>query len=295
MTQAMKFNRKVYVVPHEKYEGLLESLRKAATNVPGRQAATTAIGSGACLPSDLLLSQATKMRSPAISAELSIDKEGPPVARESKTTALPPTSGYSASSSSSSSSFHEIDSRLNSQILKNRANAIFYMLTCDSQGISREKPQTDYTGLLLHTQSEEFPVPPDHHKLYWILLERDVPLHLISNVKLRRILHYMKNKYWKRTSNAPSEGMTSEDEGEEGEEEEEEEEEEDRIQRGKKRKTNVSPVSRERVSQRVDTSLMLPSANSVQEKKKKKKKRSASSKGTRGKRKRNTWINIERL
>ena len=53
----------------------------------------------------------------------------------------------------------------------------------------------EYSNLLLHTQSSKFPVPPKAHKFYWLLLETSVPLKLISNSKLKRVLHFMINKY----------------------------------------------------------------------------------------------------
>ena len=44
MTMTMKFNKKVYVIPQEKYHSLLENHKKYTTDEPGRLAAAAAAG-----------------------------------------------------------------------------------------------------------------------------------------------------------------------------------------------------------------------------------------------------------
>ena len=68
------------------------------------------------------------------------------------------------------------------------------------------------TDLVLHTQSSQYPIPVEHKEFYSFLLEKEVPLHLVCNKKLRRVLHYIKHKY---CNNGISEAEETEAEEEE--------------------------------------------------------------------------------
>ena len=188
----MKFNRKVYVIPQEKYDSMMERNEKIATDAQGRRAATAAIGSGAGPSPPLPLSGEVPKVAASSAAEGHLEEGGPP-ARHLNTA----TSGSSSSSPPSTGGDllkdirHKIDAELSEEWLRNKAMKIAYLLLAED-AVDYKKY---YVDLLLHTQSSSFPPPYKHHKLYWLLLRRGVPLNLISNVKLRRILHYIKNKY----------------------------------------------------------------------------------------------------
>lgn len=57
----------------------------------------------------------------------------------------------------------------------------------------KKKEAQNLVNLMLHTQSAAY-LPPDNcREFYSYLLDCQVPLRLISNHRLRRVLHYMKN------------------------------------------------------------------------------------------------------
>ena len=268
----MKFNRKVYVIPCEKYESIVEANRKKTSEETGRLAASAAIGSGAGQSSSLReLNGEPTFRGPQTSEGRLIENGGVPASNGNMTS-----NGVRSIASRSrqdeglkkctqpQSQSHidrarradrvrdsddeivrKLNVQLNSKAHRDKAHAISRLITLASAGGNGRVDVADYAGSLLHTQASKFPVPVGHHKFYCLLLERDVPLNLISNVKLRRILHYMKNKYTHSSEYSGGEGgeeeveveveVEVEEEGEEeGEEEEEEEEEEGEEGEGEK-------------------------------------------------------------
>jgi hypothetical protein len=186
----MKFNKKVYVIPQEKYHSLLENHKKYTTDEPGRLAAAAAAGQ---VPSFRVPGEV--QAGPSSSAGGGhLEIRGAPVLngntmKRGRSTSKDRLQGRTGLRTGVIMS--EIESRLRDQSLVNKSRAILYLLSGEGEG----DYESYYVDLLLHTQSSSFPVPTGHHKLYWLMLQRGVPLNLISNVKLRRILHYMKNKY----------------------------------------------------------------------------------------------------
>ena len=213
MALTLKFNRKVYLIPHDKYESLIESNRKKSHDEPGRLAATAAIGSGAGQSSSLPQSDAaTPFVPPAIWAGTLPGSGGGASSNENKSLSLERAetlttlsdelsthsqgdSGDNAPSVddkrySGESILRKVENTLTSKEHKSRAHAILRVLTASGSSTDSCGGDTsviDYPASLLHTQSSEFPVPRGHRKFYCLLLEFDVPLNLISNVKLRQI------------------------------------------------------------------------------------------------------------
>ena len=80
--------------------------------------------------------------------------------------------------------------------------------TVRGRGLSIPGLQTrDLFLALLHTQCERAARPDDYKALYTRILRNNVPLSYIGNKKLRRVLHYLKNKRARDMSTGRSVGL----------------------------------------------------------------------------------------
>ena len=171
----MKFNRKVYVVPEEKYLRMMEIAESRKRDERVRR---------------------DSVKSSEPDEDENLKK---PVPSDEEKSPLSRTSVPEKDESLSSPGFlKEALSKLKSQKEKTSLKALFYALTSslpdgESDEIFSKKPD-ELVDLLLHTQSDDFPTPEGHKDFYAALLRNGVPLRLVSNSELRRVLHYLKNK-----------------------------------------------------------------------------------------------------
>jgi hypothetical protein len=159
----MKFNRKVYVIPQERYE-VLQSI-----------------------------SQEPPKNNSETHDQNQEEIKLPPQKQIPTTTAA---TAAGVSILDTAEALTNVWNQLDSEAHKRNVASIYYMIP-DNVFIRKDKSDSDdYTSFLLHTQSSKFPVPKDPHKLYSLLLDCSVPLRLIGNVKLLRVLHYLKLKFY---------------------------------------------------------------------------------------------------
>jgi hypothetical protein len=201
----MKFNRKVYVIPEEKYNSVQEILK---SRMEGDH-------NGGHPQSGKLTE-----RSEGAAGLQTLNKEEMESVGGPQTNSNEKSDAAVISSEASSDILKACEASLeNEEQLVNNLRAIYYQLlplpTLHGKNGNPANGRDEYEGLLLHTQSSAFPVPNQHRRFYSLLLERDVPHRLIANKRLRRVLHYLRNKL-----------MKEEEEEEETEEEETEGEEE---------------------------------------------------------------------
>ena len=179
MTTSLKFNRKVYVVPEEKYLRMKESEKDR--NRDDR----TAVADVRHESDTPVLREDSSKNSYAV-REKSESSRVEPLVPE-KNNVFRDSKKY----------LKEVTSKLTSKLDKNRAKALVYnlvsCLTTEQYGKLTAKRE-DFTKSLLHTQSDDYPPSKDDKLFYTAILENDIPLRLIGNTKLRRALHYMKNK-----------------------------------------------------------------------------------------------------
>ena len=101
----------------------------------------------------------------------------------------------------------EVAKELNDPILKSNADELYSRLMLNTGPKSGGKPsplvEKGLTALLLHSQSPGFPIPQRYKSFYMDILEKNIPLKLIGNKRLRRVLHFMKNKRERKNSRKP--------------------------------------------------------------------------------------------
>ena len=191
----MKFNRKVYVIPCEKYESIVEANRKKTSEETGRLAASAAIGSGAGQSSSLReLNGEPTFRGPQTSEGRLIENGGVPASNGNMTSngvqsiasrsrqdegLNKLTRGSPLVSTQPQSQSHidgarradrvrdsddeivrKLNVQLNSKAHRDKAHAISRLITHASAGGNGRVDVADYAGSLLHTQASKFPVLP---------------------------------------------------------------------------------------------------------------------------------------
>lgn len=172
----MKFNRKVYVVPEEKYLSMVRDLKRREE----------VVGGDPQLP-PTQVSESEGGTKSSLHDGLSEMTGGPET--------HPPGSVGSAGVDKSSGEENvgqadAISASLTSDRNKKNLRKVRALLAPYKGGKNGRK---NFTASLLHTQSSRFPLPEHYKTFYTVLLEKNVPLDLIGNKRLRRVLQYLKN------------------------------------------------------------------------------------------------------
>lgn len=194
MTSTMKFNKKVYVVREEQFLNMMEKCKLRENG--DRQG---------------------DLRSPAHPSSGKMEAES-----TRRDGVIEETRGKTHSSEDIGTSSSKMDNKSNEQYKmtkpktkKNRGTSGTKEILKEAlASLSREEAKDNLTKIytlmmpykggrggkrnfiasLLHTQSDKFPLPKDYKTFYAIVLEKNIPLSLISNTRLRRSLHFLKNK-----------------------------------------------------------------------------------------------------
>lgn len=175
----MKFNRKVYVVPEEKYLNMLQDLKlraEVAGGVP--QLPPTQPSKSTEEPTPILREGVSEVTGapdthPPESGGTDVEQKSKGTAGDN-TDEVEPISGALG----------------NDDVSKKNLTKVQSLLAPYKGGKGGSK---NFTAALLHTQSTRYPLPQDYKTFYSILLEKNIPLELIGNKRLRRVLHYLKN------------------------------------------------------------------------------------------------------
>ena len=223
MTATLKFNRKVYVIPEEKYNSMVEN-RKLRDDAeaehdsvrlqrPPAKASTSKAGTLNTLSSVADEASGPKTHSHEggdISAKIS--RTGRTAESKSKSGMEPKSNGRGGKGNDGggSSDNREVQEKVIRKTLfsllepeKRRNLMKVYSSLFDSHGASAKMAKglsipglhpRDLFLALLHTQCERAARPDDYKALYTRILRNNVPLSYIGNKKLRRVLHYLKNK-----------------------------------------------------------------------------------------------------
>ena len=241
MTSSLKFNKKVYVLPEDKYLDLVKGREMRDADVVERESvrlqqppahATKAkveslrtLGSGA--NEDVggpRTHSPEKDDTPASSTDGDENNklEGEDSKRKRENGREREIEGGKDSDVSVDTPRHKQESLLRmalSKLLRSteqRRNVmtIYERLFNDGSGKKRISsgeiltipglPDCELHNALLHTQSEDWQRPDRYKAFYGQILESDVPLDSIGNDKLRRVLHYLKNKRAKNRRNRSS-------------------------------------------------------------------------------------------
>ena len=235
MTATLKFNRKVYVIPEEKYNSMVEN-RKLRDDAeaehdsvrlqrPPAKASTSKGGTLNTLSSVADETSGAKTHSHEggdISAKIA--RTGRTAETKSKSGIEPKSNGRGSKgndgrgnggnggggASVGSSDNRQVQEKVIRKTLfsllepeKRRNLMKVYSALFDSPGASAKMTKglsipglhpRDLFLALLHTQCERAARPDDYKALYTRILRNNVPLSYIGNKKLRRVLHYLKNK-----------------------------------------------------------------------------------------------------
>lgn len=180
----MKFNRKVFVVPEEKYHSMVRDLKLRAEVVGGAH--------------QLPPTQPPK----SVEGPLQISREGvdevvggpetnPPEGGEASTLLKSDLKKNTSRGKKPEEEGLSSDVSPYGATSKENVRKIRTLLAPYKGGKGGSK---NFTASLLHTQSSRHPLPTDYKAFYSVLLEKSVPLNLIGNKRLRRVLHYLKNR-----------------------------------------------------------------------------------------------------
>lgn len=177
MTAVMKFNRKVYVVPEEKYHAM-------SRDAKSREASTSSVGQEE-MAGEGEGDRAAETHSPESGGVIraASSEEGGERAGHGKSEEPSPSTPPAATPPPPSSALGRDKARNLSKVAA--------LLAPYAGGKVGGK---NFAASLLHTQSPEYPPPRNFKNFYALLLEKAVPPRLIGNERLRRVLHYLKNK-----------------------------------------------------------------------------------------------------
>ena len=265
MTASMKFNKKVYVIPEEKYINMLENCKNRervddeCESIRHRPPLSTNSGEGEeskfstlrSSSSDLVggpkqNSRGKKERPSEItdSGPSAVSDDSNDSSKRSSTRSKVPspneTDGLSANGRKterkrnndgdsggdrelSQKILLDVQSELDGRELKRNVGTIHKILMGNARKKIEGRNKSDNMGTggvvkllglakdnwknykisLLHTQSDKFPTPLQYKTFYYLLLRKGVPLKLISNKRLRRVLHYLKFRGLGRSERGP--------------------------------------------------------------------------------------------